>query len=226
MLLQLESVTKSYDGPAGPVEVLRGVTLGVDAGDTVAILGPSGSGKSTILNLMGALDTPTAGVVLLEDRAVAFLAETERAALRNERVGFVFQQHHLLPQLTVRENVLLPALVGGVTDEVEARAKRLIERVGLEDRVDHTPGALSGGERQRAAVVRALVNGPALLLADEPTGSLDRETAGEISTLLLDLNREEGTALVVVTHSEALAQRMDRVLRLRDGALTDDRGDA
>jgi lipoprotein-releasing system ATP-binding protein len=220
MRLELRDVTRTYDGPTGPVEVLRGVSVAIDAGETLAVLGPSGSGKSTLLNLMGTLDGPTTGQVLHDGRDAATLDESARAALRNARIGFVFQAHHLLPQLTVRENVLVPGIVTGVTDEVEARALRLLERVGLAPRLDHAPGALSGGERQRAAVVRALVNAPGLVLADEPTGSLDRVTAGEISDLLVDLNREEGTALVVVTHSEDLAARMDRTVVLRDGLLT------
>ena len=219
MLLELRNATRSYEGPTGPVPVLRGVSVTVDAGETVAILGPSGSGKSTLLDLMGALSAPTSGEVLLDGRDVARLTEDERADLRNRRVGFVFQSHHLLVHLNVWENVLVPALVGGVTDEVEARARRLLERVGLDHRLEHTPGALSGGERQRVAVVRALVNGPGLVLADEPTGSLDTATAGGLADLLVELNREEGAALVVVTHSEALAARMGRVLVLRDGRL-------
>jgi len=224
MRIELESVSRTYDGPAGPVNVLRDVSLAVDEAETVAVLGPSGSGKTTLLNLMGALDTPTSGHVRFEGSDLGRLDEAARAAFRNDRVGFVFQEHHLLPQLTVWENVLVPALVGGVSDAVEERARRLLARVGLEDRLGHTPGALSGGERQRVAVVRALVNEPGLLLADEPTGSLDRATAGEIAALLVGLNREEKTALVVVTHDEDLAGRMDRVLRLRDGVLTSQGG--
>jgi predicted ABC-type transport system involved in lysophospholipase L1 biosynthesis ATPase subunit len=221
MLLELRDVTRSYAGPAGDLLILRGVSVSVDSGESVAILGPSGSGKSTLLNLMGALDAPTSGSVIFRGRDVAGLSEDDRAAFRNAEVGFVFQSHHLLPQLTVWENVLVPAIVPGVTDEVSARARRLIERVGLGDRREHTPGSLSGGERQRVAVVRALVNSPGLVLADEPTGSLDRATADELANLLVELNREEGTALVVVTHSEALAGRMDRVLEIRDGALVE-----
>jgi ABC-type lipoprotein export system ATPase subunit len=221
MRIALEDVTRTYDGPSGPLEVLRGVSVAVEAGATLAVLGPSGCGKTTLLNLMGALDVPTSGRVLHDGDDVAGLDDDARATLRNRRIGFVFQSHHLLPQLTVWENVLVPAIVTGVSDEIEARARRLLERVGLTARAEHTPGALSGGERQRAAVVRALVNAPGLVLADEPTGSLDRRTAGEISDLLVDLNREEDTALVVVTHSEDLAERMDRALLLRDGALTD-----
>jgi len=224
MRIELESVSRTYDGPAGPVNVLRDVSLAVDEAETVAVLGRAGSGKTTLLNLMGALDTPTSGHVRFEGSDLGRLDEAARAAFRNDRVGFVFQEHHLLPQLTVWENVLVPALVGGVSDAVEERARRLLARVGLEDRLGHTPGALSGGERQRVAVVRALVNEPGLLLADEPTGSLDRATAGEIAALLVGLNREEKTALVVVTHDEDLAGRMDRVLRLRDGVLTSQGG--
>ena len=226
MLLELSNVTRTYEGPSGPLEVLRGVSLSVAAGASIAVLGPSGSGKSTLLNLMGALDVPTSGQVRFEGRDVAALDEDERAGLRNARIGFVFQSHHLLVQLTVWENVLVPALVRGVTADVEERARRLLERVGLADRMGHTPGALSGGERQRVAVVRALVNAPGLVLADEPTGSLDAATAAELSSLLVDVNREEGAALVVVTHSEALADRMERVHLLRDGKLADARGGA
>ena len=223
MLLELEDVSFAYAAPAGPLPVLRGVSLTVESGHSLAVLGPSGSGKSTLLNLMGALEVPTSGRVRIEDRDVADLGEDARAELRNTRIGFVFQSHHLLPQLTVWENVLVPAMVRGVTDEVEARARRLLERVGLMPRVDHTPGALSGGARQRVAVVRALVNAPKLVLADEPTGSLDRRTAEDLGDLLAELNREEGAALVTVTHSEALAERMGRALVLEDGTLTEGR---
>lgn len=219
MLLELKNVKRSFDGPAGSVDVLRGVSVAVDTGCALAITGSSGCGKSTLLNLMGALDVPSSGQVVLDGHDLTELSDDERAKVRNTRVGFVFQAHHLLPQLTVWENVLVPALVDGVTTEVEERAKRLLDRVGLADRMDHTPGALSGGERQRVAVVRALVNAPALLLADEPTGSLDRATGDALGDLLLELNREERTALVVVTHSEALASRLHRVLALEDGEL-------
>ena len=220
MLLELRDVSRTYESPAGPLPVLRGVSLTVDEGETLAVLGPSGSGKSTLLNLMGALDVPTSGQVRFEDFDVAEHDEDARAELRNTAIGFVFQAHHLLPQLTVWENVLVPALVRGVTDEIEDRARQLLARVGLERRLEHTPGALSGGERQRVAVARALVNSPKLVLADEPTGSLDRATAEELGNLLVELNREERAALVVVTHSEALAGRMGRTLLLHDGALT------
>ncbi len=221
MLLELKNVSRSFAGPTSALHVLRDVSVSVDAGESLAILGPSGSGKSTLLNLMGTLDVPTSGQVIFQGRDVADLGEDARAELRNLEVGFVFQSHHLLVQLTVWENVLVPALVAGVTDEIEARARRLLERVGLMERLDHAPGSLSGGERQRVAVVRALVNSPGLVLADEPTGSLDRATAEELGDLLTELNREEGAALVVVTHSEALAARMSRVLELRDGTLSE-----
>jgi len=224
MLLELRDVSRTYESPVGPLPVLRGVSLSVDEGETLAVLGPSGSGKSTLLNLMGALDVPTSGQILFDDRDVAEQGEDARAELRNTGIGFVFQAHHLLPQLTVWENVLVPALVRGVTDEIEDRARRLLARVGLERRLEHTPGALSGGERQRVAVARALVNSPKLVLADEPTGSLDRATAEELGDLLVELNREERAALVVVTHSEALAGRMGRMLVLRDGRIAGGRG--
>jgi len=209
----------AYEAPAGPLPVLRSVSIAIGSSDSLAVLGPSGSGKSTLLNLMGALSTPTSGRIRFEGRDVAEMGEAARAQLRNSRIGFVFQEHHLLPQLTVWENVLVPALIPGVTDEAESRARRLLERVGLQDRIDHTPGALSGGERQRVAVVRALVNSPGLVLADEPTGSLDRATAEALANLLVELNAEEGTALVTVTHSDALAARMGTARVLEDGSL-------
>jgi predicted ABC-type transport system involved in lysophospholipase L1 biosynthesis ATPase subunit len=217
MLLELEEVGRTYDSPAGPLPVLRGVTLSVAAGESLAVLGPSGSGKSTLLNLMGALDVPTSGRVRFEGRDVAGLGDDGRADLRNRLIGFVFQAHHLLPQLTVRENVLVPALVRGVTAETEARALRLLDRVGLGSRIDHTPGALSGGERQRAAVVRALVNEPKLILADEPTGSLDQESGQRILDVLALLKKTSGTTLILVTHDEAVASRAGRVIRMLDG---------
>lgn len=223
-LLELQNVCKSYrNGNGAPVEVLRGVNLVLNRGDSLAILGPSGCGKSTLLNLMGTLDRASAGRLLLDGLDLATLDERELAQLRNRRIGFVFQLHHLLPQCTVLENVLLPTLADPKARPGAAgleRAERLLHRVGLADRLHHRPGQLSGGERQRAAVARALINEPPLLLADEPTGSLDRATAEELGDLLCGLNRDEGVTLVVVTHSPELASRMARIGEIREGALT------
>ncbi|MCX5675935.1 MAG: ABC transporter ATP-binding protein [Planctomycetota bacterium] len=253
-ILELENVVKQYDAPGGgaATAILRGITLSVAAGDALAIIGPSGSGKSTLLNIMGTLDRPTSGRVRLEGRDLADLGDEQLAALRNRRIGFVFQLHHLLPQCTAMENVLVPTLAPGARDadvarparpavgrgaplqprpdepavpheaqgeSAEDRARRLLERIGLGERLSYRPGQLSGGERQRVAVARALINRPALLLADEPTGSLDRAAAEDLAELLAKLNREEGLTLVVVTHSPALASRMKRQLELRDGQL-------
>jgi lipoprotein-releasing system ATP-binding protein len=220
-LIILENVTKRYDGPAGEsvAPVLQGISLSLMAGESVAVVGPSGSGKSTLLNIMGTLDRPTSGRVALDGKDLATQDDDALAALRNKRIGFVFQLHHLLPQCTALENVLVPTLAGNSPDGAETRAVKLLQRVGLKDRMDYRPGQLSGGERQRVAVARALINKPALLLADEPTGSLDRAAAEHLTDLLAELNREEHVTLVVVTHSPALAARMDRVLGLRDGQL-------
>lgn len=207
-------------GDAPPVEVLRGVNLDVAPGESLAIVGPSGSGKTTLLQLIGALDLPDAGTVRFEGRDLAGLNESERGALRSRRIGFVFQLHHLLPQLTVLENVLVPAWASGDAPARLERAVALLGRVGLQDRRDHRPAQLSGGERQRAALVRALVLQPALLLADEPTGSLDHAGAASLTDLLLELNRSEGVTLVAVTHSREFAARMSRCLRLQGGTLT------
>jgi len=226
MLLELTGVAKTYEaGETGAAtHVLRGVDLCLDGGESLAIVGASGCGKSTLLNIIGALDRPSAGRVVLEGQDLATLDDEALAGLRNRRLGFVFQLHHLLPQCNVLENVLVPTLAGPVPDRREAaeeRALRLLARVGLADRLAHRPGQLSGGERQRVAVVRALINEPKLLLADEPTGALDRASAERLSDLLVELNREEAVSLIVVTHSLALAERMGRVVELRDGALAD-----
>ncbi|MGB2797308.1 MAG: ABC transporter ATP-binding protein [Phycisphaerae bacterium] len=230
-ILELVDVAKRYEtgGPDGGLEVLRGVNLRVAAGESLAVVGPSGSGKSTLLNLIGGLDRPSGGRVLFEGRDLADLNDADLARFRNRRIGFVFQLHHLLPQCTVLENVLVPTLVGGdgaEKEEAMVRAERLLARVGLGDRLTFRPGRLSGGERERVAVARALVNRPALLLADEPTGSLDRRTAENLMALLAELNEEEGVTLVVVTHAETLAARMGRTLELRDGALVPKEADA
>ncbi|MGB2754389.1 MAG: ABC transporter ATP-binding protein [Phycisphaerae bacterium] len=230
-ILELVDVAKRYEtgGPDGGLEVLRGVNLRVAAGESLAVVGPSGSGKSTLLNLIGGLDRPSGGRVLFEGRDLADLNDADLARFRNRRIGFVFQLHHLLPQCTVLENVLVPTLVGGdgaEKEEAMVRAERLLARVGLGDRLTFRPGRLSGGERERVAVARALVNRPALLLADEPTGSLDRRTAENLMALLAELNEEEGVTLVVVTHAETLAARMGRTLELRDGVLVPKEADA
>jgi len=218
-LLELSRVSKQYDAFPMPAKVLKGVDLRLDPGEAVAVVGPSGCGKSTLLNIIGALDRPTSGSVTFKGRDVLELTPTDAAQFRNREIGFVFQLHHLLPQCTVFENVLVPTLVNPATREAGERARSLLERVGLADRADYRPGQLSGGERQRVAVVRALINEPSLLLADEPTGSLNEEGADNLTALLLELNREEGMALLVVTHSLHVAQRMNRVLELRDGLL-------
>jgi lipoprotein-releasing system ATP-binding protein len=222
--LQLRDVSKSYrsvlDGP--PVAVLNGISLEIEAGESAAVLGPSGCGKSTLLNIIGTLDRPTGGQVLLEGQDLSKLDENELAGVRNRQIGFIFQAHHLLPQCTVLENVLVPTLArGGKPNRAAApeRACRLLERVGLGGRLNHRPGQLSGGERQRAAVVRALINQPRLLLADEPTGALDRAAAGELARLLVELNREERVTVILVTHAEDLAARMARRFQLVDGRL-------
>jgi lipoprotein-releasing system ATP-binding protein len=223
-LLKLEKVTKHYVAAAGgePVTVLREVDLAIGTGESLAIVGPSGSGKSTLLNLLGTLDQPTSGRVWLDGIDLSTLREDELAAVRNRQMGFIFQSHHLLPQCSVLENVLVPTLAeAGRELRVGAsdRARRLLQRVGLEARLHHRPGQLSGGERQRVAVVRALINQPKLLLADEPTGALDRANAHSLGQLLAGLNREEGVTLVVVTHAADLARQMQRAFELRDGAL-------
>lgn len=218
--LELTGVRKTYVSEGGgEIPVLKGVDLSVAPGESIAIEGPSGSGKSTLLNLMGLLDRPTAGRILLEGRDVSGLSETEAARIRAREIGFIFQAHHLLPQCDVLENVLVPTLAGDPDPEAEKRALRLLERVGLSDRLRHRPGRLSGGECQRTAVVRALINRPRLVLADEPTGSLDRAAAESLGRLLVELNREERVALVVVTHSSSLASKMGRRFALDDGRL-------
>ena len=208
----------------GPVrEVLRDVDLELRAGEAVAVVGPSGSGKSTLLHVIGTLEPPSAGAVLWEGRDLARAGPRERAAFRSRELGFVFQEHHLLPQCSALENVLVPTLARRAERAERAaaaeRGRGLLARVGLAERLDHRPAQLSGGECQRVALVRALINGPRLLLADEPTGSLDAESSDAIGTLLLELNRAEGLTLLVVTHSERLAALLPRRLELRDGRL-------
>src|SRR5881409_3933353 len=224
-LLQLQNVSKRFDSPESGehLEVLRNVNLEITRGSSLAIVGPSGSGKSTLLNIIGTLDRPTSGDVLLSGSNLSLLNDNALATVRNQKIGFVFQSHYLLPQCSVLENVLVPTIPDQArrqSSDVVDRAKKLLQRVGLAERLHHRPGQLSGGERQRVAVVRALINKPQLLLADEPTGSLDHASAQQLAQLLVELNREEGVTLIVVTHALELAHRMSRVLELRDGKLT------
>jgi len=222
--LVAENVVKEFPTRGEPLTVLRGVSLDLTAGQNVAVMGPSGSGKSTLLNILGTLEPATSGRVLLGGQDPAAFAEPDLARFRGRTIGFVFQDHYLLPQCSVLENVLLPAVAAGPIDpETVARARELLARVGLSERLDHRPAELSGGERQRAALARAIVNRPALLLADEPTGNLDRSTAARIGHLLLELQQQEGMMLVVVTHSRQLASLMSRRLELADGVLVEER---
>jgi lipoprotein-releasing system ATP-binding protein len=216
--VEVESVSKAFDTPRGPLPILDGISFAKAAGESLCIMGPSGSGKSTLLNVIGTLEPPTAGRVRIDGKDPFALPERELAAFRNRAIGFVFQDHFLLPQCSVLENVLVPTLVAGAGDH-EARARELLSRVGLADRLDHRPAELSGGESQRAALARALVLRPHLVLADEPTGNLDAASARVVAELLLGLPAAEGAVLVVVTHSEALAERFLDRRRLAAGRL-------
>lgn len=220
VVIHAEGLGKTYAEGKLRTPVFDGLSLWVEKGETVAILGASGAGKSTLLHLLGGLDTPSAGEVYVAGQKMSALSDAARGALRNKALGFVYQFHHLLPEFTALENVMLPVLLNG-TDVREAtrRATALLESVGLGHRLEHKPGELSGGERQRAAVARALVNHPACVLGDEPTGNLDEKTAATVFELMLALNREHHTSLVLVTHARALARRMDRVLELHEGKL-------
>ena len=223
-LLDVEGLSKSFPGATDgqPVKVLSGITLSLKRGESVAIVGPSGCGKSTLLNILGTLDTPTAGAVRFMGEDLATMSEPQRALLRAKSIGFVFQEHHLLPQCTAIENVLIPTLAKGAGKHDQAkRAAELLDRVGLSDRKGYRPDQLSGGQRQRVALVRALINQPALLLVDEPTGALDGKTADQIMDLLIELNTAENTAMLMVTHATHLADRLDRTLRLEAGVLVD-----
>ncbi len=218
--LIVQDLVRSFPTRGEPLVVLRGCSLELSGGESAVIVGPSGSGKSTFLYIVGTLDRPTSGSVTLGGENPFALDEPRLAAFRNQRIGFVFQDHHLLPQCTVLENVLVPALAtGGVPPELVERARELLGRVGLGNRLDHRPAELSGGERQRTAVARALLRRPQLVLADEPTGNLDRTTAAAIGDLLLEMQAQEGTMLIVVTHSLELARRFARKYELDDGRL-------
>ena len=218
--LLVEHVAKQYPTRGEPLVVLRDVSLALTPGENVAIRGPSGSGKSTLLSVIGSLEVADSGRVILDGQDPNTLGEVELARFRNRQIGFVFQDHHLLPQCSVLENVLVPTVAAGRTTPVAVeRARMLLKRVGLGDRLDHRPAELSGGERQRAALARALINAPALLLADEPTGNLDRAAAERVGELMLELQRQEQTMLIVVTHSERLARMMSRQMELDEGVL-------
>jgi lipoprotein-releasing system ATP-binding protein len=218
-LLEVANLSKEYPTPRGPLAVLSGVNLSLQPGDAASIMGPSGSGKSTLLHILGALEPPTSGRVTLAGRNPYELPEREQAAFRNRRIGFVFQDHCLLPQCTVLENVLAPTLVAGGADSFVERALSLLDQVGLRQRVEHRPAQLSGGEKQRVAIARALVREPALVLCDEPTGSLDRANAASVAALLLDLHHKQKTILLVVTHNLELAARFPARFELRDRRL-------
>ncbi|MBT3192490.1 MAG: ABC transporter ATP-binding protein [Verrucomicrobia bacterium] len=220
--LKLEHIHKTYiDEQGAPsIEVLRDISFEVEPGQSIAVTGPSGCGKSTLLNIAGALDTPTSGIVSIAGNTLTDTSPDALASIRNRNIGFVFQLHHLLPQCSVLENILLPTIPNNQPDDGLEHAKQLIERVGLQARTNQRPATLSGGERQRVAVVRALINRPQLLLADEPTGSLDGESAESLVDLLVELNAEEGLALVMVTHNTTIAKRMQTHYDLRHGTLT------
>ena len=220
VVLRLENVYKQYESEdCSPVKVLKGISLTVKRGNSIAIVGPSGCGKSTLLNILGSLDSPTSGNIQLDGQELANLSEPELATVRNQKIGFIFQSHHLLPQCSVLENVLVPTLAekGKASFDAIERAKQLLERSGLEHRLTHRPSQLSGGECQRVAVVRALINQPSLILADEPTGALDYSNAESMTELLVKLNLEDKTTLIVVTHSTELAAKMGATYKLQNG---------
>ncbi|HDS3848991.1 lipoprotein-releasing ABC transporter ATP-binding protein LolD [Legionella pneumophila] len=220
IILTSQKLYKSYHDGTSTVEVLKGVDLAITKGDRIAIIGPSGSGKSTLLHLLGGLDKPTSGLITLGNVNWQKINEKQRCQLRNQQLGFVYQFHHLLPEFTALENVIMPLLLAGMAVKgAEEKAINMLEQVGLKPRLAHKPAQLSGGERQRVAIARALVHQPHCVLADEPTGNLDEATASKVFDLMLELNKKMNTALVIVTHDQRIAERMDRVLVLHEGSL-------
>jgi len=224
MLFKLQNIVKSFGSPGEPGyrEVLKGLNLQVDKGELIAILGPSGSGKTTLLNIAGTLDVPDSGEVLFRGESLTGTTDLSLDQFRNREIGFVFQFHHLLPQCSLNENILIPTIPQKRRDrEVKGYAEKLMKKVGIWEYRDKLPGKLSGGECQRAAIVRAMINRPSLLLADEPTGALDGENVDNLAALLIQMNKEEGLTVIMVTHSEKLASRMQRVYRINEGVLVD-----
>jgi lipoprotein-releasing system ATP-binding protein len=221
MLLQLQNISKGYGDPQSNnyQNVLNDISLNVDEGESIAIIGPSGSGKTTLLNLVGTLDKPDKGTIFYKGRDITGLSRQEIEKFRNKKIGFIFQMHYLLPQCTLMENVLLPTLPDKDDKDAHIRAEKLIKRIGLWEHKDKKPQLLSGGECQRTAVVRAMINNPGILLADEPTGALDHENAVKLIDLLLELNREDKLTLIMVTHSQELAEKMKKIFRLRNGKI-------
>ncbi len=219
MTLEANRISKSYPTPRGSLPILNEVSLALDQGEAISIVGPSGTGKSTLLYILGALEPPSSGTITLDGRNPFTLADAELSAFRNKEVGFVFQDHCLLPQLSVLENVLIPEMVAAPDSSASQRAHQLLDQVGLSQRLEHRPGELSGGEKQRVAIARALIRSPKLLLCDEPTGNLDRKSATQVADLLLDINRTLKTILIVVTHSAELASRFSKSFELIEGQL-------
>jgi lipoprotein-releasing system ATP-binding protein len=218
-MLEARNVSKSYPTPRGSLSILTDVSLTLEQGESISIVGPSGTGKSTLLYILGALEPPTSGTVMLDGRDPFTLSDKDLSAFRNKEVGFVFQDHCLLPQCTVLENVLIPEMVAPPDETAQARARQLLDQVGLSQRLEHRPGELSGGEKQRVAIARALIRSPKLLLCDEPTGNLDRNSAGQVADLLVEINRASKTILIVVTHSAELAGRFPKSCELIEGGL-------
>lgn len=217
-MIELRQITKSFDG----LKVLKGIDLDIERGEIVSIVGPSGAGKTTLLQIMGSLDRPDSGTVRMDGEELFGMSDSRLARFRNANIGFVFQFHQLLPEFSMEENVAMPALIGGINKkEAMAKARRLIDYMGLSDRASHRPAELSGGERQRAAVARALVNEPMVVMADEPSGSLDSKNRQELHQLFFDLRRDLGHTFVIVTHDESLARIADRTVEMRDGIITD-----